>query len=86
MGIDTPSVKRQRQRQGPIGMHCDASPQASKLQSAVAANARCGHPLTLCVGIIKFLSFLRICFAVLSLGRETRLSCCSYDMATMSYD
>ena len=23
-GIDTPSVKRQRQRQGPIGMHCDA--------------------------------------------------------------
>ena len=23
-GINTPSVKRQRQRQGPIGIHCDA--------------------------------------------------------------
>ena len=30
-GINTPSVKRQRQ--GPIGMHCDALTQASKLQS-----------------------------------------------------
>ena len=31
-GINTSSVKRQRQRQGPIGMHCDAPTQASKLQ------------------------------------------------------
>ena len=41
-GINTPSVKRQRQ--SPIGMHCDAPTQASKLQSAAAADARCGHP------------------------------------------
>ena len=44
-GINTPSVKRQRQ--GPIGMHCDAPTQASKLQSAAAADARCGHPFSL---------------------------------------
>ena len=42
-GINTPSIKRQRQ--SPIGMHCDAPTQASKLQSAAAADARCGHPL-----------------------------------------
>ena len=45
-GINTRSVKRQRQRQSPIGMHCDAPTQASKLQSAAAADPRCGHPLT----------------------------------------
>ena len=44
-GINTLSVERQRQQQGPIGMHCDAPTQASKLQSAAAADARCGHPL-----------------------------------------
>ena len=43
-GINTPSVKRQRQRRSPIGIHCDGPTQASKLQSS-AADARCGHPL-----------------------------------------
>ena len=53
-GINTPSIKRQRQWQGPIGMHCDAPTQASKLQSAAATDALCGHPLRLrwktCIG------------------------------------
>ena len=56
--MNTPSVKRQRQRQGPIGMHCDAPTQASKLQSAAAADAWCGHLLSLDVVLYDLMSIL----------------------------